>query len=95
MLLYAFLYAAAGPWSFCRLLHPIAQERTAHMGVLRGTWELFLRLRHSALVEHGQFLKALTFFSWMIWQEPMQLFERANWDPADPAGLSYVAAMFG
>ena len=95
MLMMVFLWASAGPWSFCRLLHPLEAERRRQMDVMQSTWELFLRLRSSELSLHREFLRTLTFFSWMVWQEPMMLFETANWDCTNPAGLSYVAAMFG
>ena len=95
MLMMVFLWASAGPWSFCRLLHPLEAERRRQMDVMQSTWELFLRLRSSELSLHREFLRTLTFFCWMVWQEPMMLFEKANWDCTNPAGLSYVAAMFG
>ena len=40
-------------------------------------------------------MQAMTFFTWSVWLEPMQIFEAANWDHANPVGLAYVASMFG
>ena len=95
MLLMVFLWASAGPWSFCRLLHPQERERRQQMERMHRVWDLFLRLRQSALDLHGEYMRTLVFFGWMIWQEPMLLFEKAQWDCTNPAGVCYVCAMFG
>ena len=94
MLLYAFLWTCA-PWSFVRLLHPRQEERQKQMDDMRETFEVYLRLCRSGLRVHGKYLKALFYCSWAVWREPMQIFERAQWNPGDAQGLSYIAAMFG
>ena len=57
LLLYAFLWCAAGPWSFCRLLHPVEQERRRHMVVMREAWELYLHLRNSTVRQTRNYFK--------------------------------------
>jgi hypothetical protein len=62
---------------------------------LKDTWLLLEKLRSSPTVVWGRYWSRLLFKDWLVYSEPVQLFEAADWQKDDELGIAYVKALFG
>ena len=65
------------------------------MKVMKEFWGVIQRLRASALEVHQRYLRLMFMVNWLVFQEPMQIFEAAGWDCDNALGQAYVRSMFG
>jgi hypothetical protein len=87
------------PWSLIRLLYCKAGDRALGpiLAELRAVWEITVHLETSQVPFHLELANQLPMTRWTVFREPLQLLERAGWDPSSPwysLALSYIKAMW-